>query len=511
MTKQRLGMAFVPLALAYLAVAINMTVANIALPSISTSLNADNSDLAWIVNATPLASAAVILFAGGIGDRSGRKKILIFGIALFAASAILSAVVTSPGQLIAVRAVSGVATAFVMPAALALVFDVVAKPSRPTAVGIMSATQALGSMLGPLLGGLVLLAFWWGAAFLVVVPFLLVALAMSIWLLPKDVRDSDSPKVPLDLPASILTALAGAALIFAVIEGSGRGTVSPSVWIGAAVVGVLAIVALIWWERRCENPLIDLEICRRRTFSIPIAAIFIVNFVLGGVMFMSTQYTQLVLGFSPFMAGLFLLPALVIWAATATLSGRLARTFGNRPVLAVGFVLGAVGLVIVGLSGANPNIAVLLIGMGLVGFIGVGPAQLTHTAISSFPDERRTVGSALNSLAIRFGLAFGVAVFAGILGAIYQGDVQSALSGLTSAQVDSVLNSLGGAVKVAEQLQGSAGEALLVSAREAFATGFGVTLFAAAGLLVLAAIVTSIFLPDIAKKSKTPEVVEELT
>ena len=295
------------------------------------------------------------------------------------------------------------------------------------------------------------------------------------------------------------------------IEGSGRGTVSPSVWIGAAVVGVLAIVALIWWERRCENPLIDLEICRRRTFSIPIAAIFIVNFVLGGVMFMSTQYTQLVLGFSPFMAGLFLLPALVIWAATATLSGRLARTFGNRPVLAVGFVLGAVGLVIVGLSGANPNIAGLLIGMGLVGFIGVGPAQLTHTAISSFPDERRTVGSALNSLAIRFGLAFGVAVFAGILGAIYQGDVQSALSGLTSAQVDSVLNSLGGAVKVADQLQGSAGEALLVSAREAFATGFGVTLFAAAGLLVLAAIVTSIFLPDIAKKSKTPEVVEELT
>lgn len=491
---KRLPAAFIPLALTYLAVAVNATIANIALPSISTSLNADNADLAWIVNATPLASAAVILFAGGLGDRAGRKKILMFGIALFMVSALLSIFVDSPNQLIALRALSGIGSAFAMPAALAMVFDVVARPARPTAVGIMSATQALGSLLGPLLGGIVLLAFWWGAAFLVVLPFLAIAMAMGVWLLPKDVKHEDADKQPLDLPAAGLTALAGIGLMFAVIEGSSPNG-SPTIWVSALVIGILSAGALIWWESRCENPMIDLKIVSKRQFSMPTGGIFLVNFVLGGVMFVTTQYTQLVLGYSPFMAGVFLLPALIVWGVTATLSGRLAKKFGNRQVIATGFVLSAAGLVIIATSGVQPMIPLLLLGLGLVGFMGVGPAQLTHMSISSFPAERRTVGSALNSLTLRFGLAFGVAGFASVLGIMYESHIGDAVAGLTSSEAASASNSLGGAVRVANGLTGSASTALLDAARAAYVSGFSLALICAAVLLVIAAALMALLLP----------------
>ncbi len=228
------------------------------------------------------------------------------------------------------------------------------------------------------------------------------------------------------------------------------------------------------------------EIVRRRTFLVPTLVVFMVQFTLGGLLFLNTQYVQLVLGFSALSAGLFLMPALLMWTASASTAGITAKRFGARNVTAMSLVITAVGLVLTSIGGRNPVYPVLILGLVLTGVMGVAPALMTHTSVANYPEERRSVGSAINSMAVRFGLAFGVAGYGTLLAIRYQDRIASALGGLSAQDRADAAESLGGAINVADR---SDVAGLADAARDAYVSGFQLVLVIAALVLVLLAVV----------------------
>ncbi len=489
-----------PLALVYLVVAMNMTIASVALPTISTEFLASASQLAWVVNATPLAGATLILFAGGWGDRIGRKRLLLIGITVFVVAAVLSGTAANVDELIVLRALTGVGSALVLPAALALTFDITSEQQRRTSVGIMGSTQAIGALLGPLLGGAALVLFDWRAAFWAVVPMLLIALVCNAVLLPKDGPRGVTNEPPLDSFGAALTALAGIGILYAAISLAPGPDSAGTPALVSFAIGVAALVALAFWERRCTHPLFEAAILRRTGFWVPTLVIFLVQFCLGGLLFITTQYVQLVLGLSALAAAGFLMPALLVWTVAAATAGITSRTVGAPVACAAGLGLAAIGLVLVGLNGRDPNYAEFIVGLLLIGAMGIAPALMTAIAVDNYPPERRGVGSAINSAAVRFGLAFGVGVFATILAIRYQTALTPALVALPAEQAAIADNNLGSGLQVADRLGGQAGDALADSARTAFVEGFHLSLFIAAAVVAALAVISGLLLP---KDSRT--------
>jgi DHA2 family multidrug resistance protein-like MFS transporter len=242
---------------------------------------------------------------------------------------------------------------------------------------------------------------------------------------------------------------------------------------------------------------------RRRTFLVPTLTVFLVQFTLGGLLFLNTQYVQLVLGFSALAAGVFLMPALLMWTVSSATAGITAKRFGARNVTALGLVVTAVGLVLTSLGGTDPVYPVLILGLVLTGVMGVAPALMTHTAVSNYSEQRRSVGSAINSMAVRFGLAFGVAGYGTLLALTYQSDVSPALAGLSPQDSYDARESLGGALSVADRADVSG---LADAARDAYVAGFRLTLVVAAIVLVLLAVVVWRVLPARLRTGEMTEV-----
>ena len=506
-TRVRLPIALLPLAITYLAVALNMTIASVALPTISIEFHATGAQLAWIVNATPLAAASLILFAGSWADHFGQKRLLLAGLTIFLIAAGLSALAQNVQQLIALRALTGVGSAMAMPTALALTFAVTAKSARRTAIGIMAATQAVGSILGPLVGGLALVNFGWSAAFVAVTPFLVVALILNLLLLPSDAQrtgEATSAKPAMDTRGATFVALISVSLLYAAASVANL----TAGWdeVAALACAVVSFVALVRWERRAPNPLFVGDILRRTTYWLPTLVVFSTQLVLGGLLFLNTQYVQLVLGYSAFGAGLFLTPALLVWVIAAGTSGLSARALGVRGVSTSALMIAAVALFSIGISGEDPHVAVLLIGLALVGVLGAVPALMTHMAVDSYPAERRTVGSAINSVSLRMGMAFGIAVFGSIFTLTYGSIMAPIAAALPAADQNAVTNSLGGALRVAGGLTEPASAILIDASQDAFVEGFHRALFTGSVLLLVLALLTFLLL-----RSGSPRDTEDTT
>lgn len=510
-SKPKLPLAVIPLALTYLAISLNMTIASVALPTISTQLAATSTQLTWIVNATPMASASLILFASNWAERFGRRRMLQTGLLIFIASASLTVFVTETWQLIALRGLTGVGSAVAMPAALALVFDTVPKQSRRTAIGIMMAAQAVGSLLGPIFGGTMLVTFGWTAAFAGVAPVIALAFLLDVWLIPKSPKIPRSEWTKVDNLGALTVAIASVGFLYALVMSGAQGQGQDAAIAG--VIAVIAIAVLVWHERRTEVPIFEAEILKRPRFWVPTLAILLTQFALGGVMILTTQYIQLVLGLSALAAGLFLLPALLAWMVASSSAGLTSRRFGAVPVAAVTLALAAVGLLMLSQLGTSLNIPLIVAGLLLVGLMGAAPALMTHTAVDNYPPERRTIGSGINSITMRFGLSLGVATLSTVLTAKYAAQLLPALGGLAPDQANRADESIGGAVSVSKELSGDAGATLLESARNAYVSGFSLSLLIAAALLAATAIIVYLFLrkePSLARGSAPAEIEETL-
>ncbi|MCB0914526.1 MAG: MFS transporter [Actinobacteria bacterium] len=504
MAKPRLPVALLPLAVTYTAVAMNLTVANVALPAISLSFPATAAELTWVVNITPLVAAALILFAGEWGDRIGPRRLLITGLAVFLVAALLSGFATDITGLIIFRALTGVGSALAMPAALATTFDVTRGPRQRTAIGIMASTQAIGAILGPIVGGAALTAFGWPAAFWSVIPMLGLALIGVATMTPKSTAptaDQRSGRTS-DTVGAALAALSAVGLLYALVSLSDPADAGDRGVLGGLVVGLAALLALIGWERRTRYPLFIPGIIARRTFWLPTLALFIVQLTLGGLLFVASQYLQLVVGYSAFAAGAVLLPALLMWTVVASGSGALAERFGVPWATAGSLVLAAVGLALLAGAGESPAVPLLVVAMLFTGVLGVTPALMTHAAVRNYPENLRTTGSAINGVATRLGLAFGVAVYGTLLARTFGREFDPALADLPPALAQSARQSIGSALRTAEALAPPAATELAAAARAAFMTGFSLSLAIGAGALIVLAAAVRLLLPEIPSESE---------
>ncbi|MGD0380373.1 MAG: MFS transporter [Acidimicrobiales bacterium] len=484
------------LCVSLLIVSLDNTILNIALPTLVRVLHATDSQLQWIVDIYACTFAGLLLVAGSVGDRIGRKKVFCAGLAIFAAGSAGSAFSTSVSSLVATRAVMGLGAACIMPSTLSIITDVFRDAQdQARAIGIWSATTGLGIAIGPIAGGWLLAHYWWGSVFLVNVPVAMLGLVMALWLVP----DSADPQHrTIDLFGAVLSTSGLALLLWAIIEAPVRGWHSLLV-VGSGAGAVVILVGFVVWERRSSHPLLVLEPFGNRRFSVAMVAIALAVFGLMGALFVLTQYLQFSLGFSALDAGIRILPIAAVLAIAAVSSTYLDRWLGTKAVVAAGLLIVAAGFWQLTTTTTAQGFGHALLGMVLLGLgAGLIIAPATASVMGSLPRDRAGVGSAINGTALQVGGALGVAVVGSVLAARYQGMMTLTLAGHAVPPVarQAILGSIGGALTVARIAGGSLGSALTTAARHAFVEGMDLALLVGVVVVSASAALVAIALPS---------------
>lgn len=457
----------VVLMLPVLLISVDNTVLSFALPSITAALGASGSELLWIVDAYPLVLAGLLVPMGSLGDRVGRKRLLMIGATGFAVVSLLAAWSTSPAMLIAARAALGLFGATLMPSTLSLIRNVfLDRAQRRLAIAIWASGFAGGAALGPIVGGALLTHFWWGSVFLLNVPVLLVLLPLAAALVPES---KDPAPGPLDPWSSVLALATMLPLVYAIIA-SGEHGLTPTTT-GAVLVGLVAGWAFVRRQRRLPSPMLDVRLFTDPVFSGAVSANLLSVLGFSGLLVIVSQFLQLAAGLSPMDAGLVLLPGLVASVAAGLLAVRLVRYVRPGVLIGSSFLLAAVGYGVLTLVGDVPTpvtVAVTFVVMGL----GVGLAEtLTNDQITTaVPPEKAGAASAISETAYELGTTLGVAILGSVLNATYRARVVLPET-LTTDQAHAAAETLGGATRVAGEVGTGTGEALLESARLAFDAG----------------------------------------
>ncbi|MET9499660.1 MFS transporter [Streptomyces sp. NPDC006552] len=476
-------LALCVLVLAVLLVAVDATVLGLATPYISEDLEPSGTQLLWIGDVYSFVIAGLLVSMGSLGDRIGRKKLLLLGAVAFGAVSVLNAYATSPELMILARALLGVAGATLMPSTLALIRNIFHDPrERSLAVGIWGAMASAGAAVGPVVGGFLLEHFWWGSVFLINLPVMAVLVVVGIKLIP----ESKNPVPgPWDLVSVVLSLVGMIGVVYAVKEAAAHGFR----W-DVAVSAVLGVAALTWFVRRqltLASPLLDMRLFRNRGFSGAVLADLLTILGLSGLVFFLSQFLQLVQGRQPFEAGLAELPAAVGAVAAGLIAGTVARRFSVRSVVAGG--LAAVGLALAALVTLSQDTGYPLLGAVLL-VVGVGAGfSFTVTAdviLSSVPKEQAGAASAVSETAYELGAALGIALLGSIVTGVYAGF--TAPPGTPADVAASAHESLGGAVEAASSLPAAQGQTLLTSAQTAFVDGLQVAAGIGAAVLLATAV-----------------------
>jgi MFS transporter, DHA2 family, multidrug resistance protein len=484
--REWIGLAVI--ALPCLLYAMDLTVLNLALPRISEDLRPSSAELLWIVDIYGFFVAGLLITMGSLGDRIGRRRLLLLGAAGFGVASVLAACSRTTWMLIGARALLGVAGATLAPSTLSLIRTMFHDArQRAVAIGVWFSSYSVGSAVGPVLGGLMLQRFWWGSVFLLGVPVMALLLVVGPRLLP-EYRDP-APRRP-DLPSALLSLTAVLSIIYGVkvVAQDGVG--------GRAVLSIAAGLALaVAFARRqgqLTDPLIDLQLFRVRAFSVSLATYLLGTLVAFGSYVLIGQYLQLVLGLSPLAAGLWLLPWSVGFIVGSTVTPALARRVRPAFVMGAGFVAAAVGLALISQpSGATLLVGTIIFSLGLAPAITVG----TNLVVGTAPRERAGAAAAISETSSELGGALGIAVLGSIGTAIYRGDMaRAALAGVPEAARHAARDTLGGATAAAAQLPGALGARLLETARVSFTHALHVTVVICAVLSTLTAIVAVVLL-----------------
>ncbi len=478
------------LCLALLIVVIDNTILNTALPSLARSLHATTTGLQWITDAYTLTFAALLILAGALGDRYGRRRALLAGLVIFGLGSVGAGLAGSTGQLIAFRALMGVGGAFVMPATLSILNSVFPPQERAQAIAVWSAVAGVAIVLGPTVGGLLLDHFSWNAVFFINIPLVAVAVTAVRRVIPELRGAARSGR--LDTAGALLSGLAMLAGIDAVIEAPNQG------WTSARTVGQLALAlallaAFVLRELRTEHPLLDVRVFAHRAFSAATMAVGLTFFAMFGSLFALTQYLQLVHGFSPLGAGLRALPFGFAVMVTAPSSSLLVARLGIRLVVPAGLLAMAAGLFDLTNVTATTGLVHLSIGTALMGAgMGLVLAPAGESLMSVLPVEQSGVGSAVNDTIQEFGGSLGVAVIGSIVAAAYRTSMGA--SHLPGVVLHHAGSSIGAAYITAAHSPGLAGE-VMTAAHTAF-TGAMTTGFTVAGAVAaVAALGLAIALP----------------
>ncbi|MFF6998624.1 DHA2 family efflux MFS transporter permease subunit [Streptomyces sp. NPDC008313] len=481
------------LMLSLLIVVLDNSILNVAIKTISTpeptGLGATQSELEWAINAYTLVFAGLLFTAGLLGDRVGRKKVLLIGLAVFGVGSALAAESGSPVQLIAFRAVMGLGAAFVMPATLAVLMNVFERDEQPKAIGIWAGGVGLAIAIGPITGGVLLDHFWWGSVFLVNVPIVVIALALMVWLVP-DSRDPNPGRID---PIGVVMSVIGLVLlVYGIIKGGQLADFTDVTVLSTSGAGLLVLVAFVVHEKRSDHPSIDVTYFKNKVFSAAIGAIALVFFALMGVTFFSVFYTQSVRGYTPLETGLLMLPlaaAQLIFAPRARLVvdrfGYKATTTGGMAILA---------LMLAAFAGLEADTPIWILEV-LFFLMGTGMAHImTPTSVvimQALPREKAGSASALSNTFRQVGGALGIAVLGSVLSTAYRNGIEDKLPPAARHEAgESIEATLGFAAKL-----GARGDALVGPANDAFLHAMHVTAFWGAGVAAIGAVIVAVFLP----------------
>ena len=462
---------------------------NVALPSMQRELDASASALQWIVDSYALVFAALLLPAGALGDRFGRKRALLLGLVIFATGSLVGGLATASTQVIVGRVVTGVGAAFVMPATLSLLTTIFPPEERRRAIATWAGFAGAGGALGPILSGALLEGFWWGSAMLANVP-IVAAVVIAVWMFSPTSRDPDA--TPLDPVGALLSLVGLGALIFAIIEGPDRGWTSTMI-VGGFLVFAVMLLAFLVWERRSEHPMLPLELFRDRRLSVGAGVVTVAFLVMFGLFFLFTMYLQFVRGYSPLRAGLSTLPLAVTLIIVAPRSAALAERFGTGPIVTSGFTFVATGFGVLALIGPTTSYLVLAFALVLLGAgMSLTAAPATGSIMSAVPHAKAGVGSAINDTTREVGGAIGIAVLGSISNAAYRSAVDLDNLRLPGPVAEAAGESIGAATALAERVPG--GSELAARAGSAFTDAFNLASSVSVLLtLVAAAVVARVF------------------
>jgi EmrB/QacA subfamily drug resistance transporter len=491
--------------LTVMCVALMMVVAavaslNVALPDLARDTGASQSQLQWIVDAYALVFAGLLLPAGALGDRYGRKGILQIGLATFGMASLAAVFVDSPSALIGLRAVIGIGAALVMPTTLSIITNVFPEDERGRAVGIWAGVAGAGAVAGLVLSGTLLEWFSWSAIFAINVCLAAVALAASIPVVP---TSRGGGRVSLDPVGAALSSLGLFGLVFAIVEAPLRGWLDALTLAGCGA-GLLLLVAFVHFELHRREPMLDPRLFALRGFGAGSLSLTLQFFAQFGFLFVGLQYLQFVLGYSPLRAGLGVLPMALMLAAIAPRAPRIAHRLGVRLVGGAGLALMGAGCVIFATLGTGSSywhfgLGAIVTGIG----IGLATAPATTAIVSSLPAERQGIASAVNDLTREVGGAFGIAVLGSLLNRGYRADVTPATAGLPHPAAAAVRDSIAAAAPIAARA-GAHGATRLGQAQQAFVNGFSTALIAAACVLFAAGVIVAALAPPRDRVERAP-------
>ncbi|MFF4184725.1 MFS transporter [Streptomyces sp. NPDC001691] len=474
-----------------LVLGFDLTILNVALPTMAGQLGATTGQQQWMADAYVVVFAALMLPAGLLGDRFGRRRMLITGLGIFLAGSLVGALAGSVEPVIAARAVMGVGGALVMPLALAVLPSLFAPDERGKAVGIVTAASALGLPLGPIVGGFLLDHFWWGSVFLINVPMVAIGTAACAFLLP-ETRDPAAPRV--DALSTLLTAAGLGALIYAIIEAPNRGWGSPLV-LAVLGAGAALIAALVVRERRAPRPMLDLKLLGHRPFLLNTLAATLVMFILSGLMFVLPPYLQAVLGNDAFGTGLRMLPLMGGLMIAAKGTPRLCARFGARGVISAGLVVLTFAALLGSRTADGDAYAFTALWLSLAG-LGFGFAMVPAmtAALATLPPERAGSGSGLLMTVRQVGSAIGIALLGSLLAGVYADGLPG---GAPHAAADSVV--------AAHLVAAKTGDPRLLSAADsAYVHGMGVVLLVCAVAALATALLAMALLPKAESAGPAP-------
>ena len=476
------------LALTALLLSLDVSVLYLALPELSADLGASTTQQLWMLDIYSFVLAGFLVTMGAVGDRIGRKRLLLVGAVAFGVASAAAAYASSPGQLIFWRALLGIAGATLMPSTMGLIRTIFTdEKAMMTAIGVWYSCFMGGMAVGPLVGGVLLQHFWWGSAFLLGVPFMVLLVVVGRRVLPESDRHAGAP---VDVASSVLSLAAILPVIYGFKE-MARGGDTTTALLTMSAGAALGLV-FVRRQRRIANPLVDLTLFRSRGFSTALAVMLVGGVVMAGVSYLCSQWLQLVAGLDPLGVGVWMLPANIALLAGASSSARIAQRLGTARTMATGLLVCAAGLALYTRVGPAQGLGLLVVGMCLTSFGIMLPSTLTMgVMMQSAPPERAGSVASMSETSGEFGIAVGIAGLGSLATFVYRDQLAPYAATHVGGATTAALDSLAGAVRTATTLPAGAAHALVTAAQDAFTSsltvvaGVGASLFVACAVIAL--------------------------
>jgi EmrB/QacA subfamily drug resistance transporter len=481
-------------------ISLDNTIVNVALPRLQEDLGASTAQLQWVVDAYSVMFAGSLLLAGSLGDRFGRRKMLLVGLVIFTTGSLMAVFVNQATMLTLCRAFMGVGGAFIMPSTLSILVQVFKEPKeRAQAIGTWAAVAGLGVAIGPIVGGLLLEHFTWHAIFWVNPPIAIVVMLAVLRYVPES---ADQSKPRLDLIGALLSGLGLVALIVTIIELPEVGI--EAFTIGAALGAVVFLVGFVLWEKRAPRPLLPMKYFKERLFSTSIVIVALVYFALMGAMFFLPQFLQLVKGMSPLQSGIAVLPGAGGLLLASLVSPKLADRFGTRRLVVAGMSIVTAGMLALSyLQTDTPYLSIAIVFGSIGAGLGLTLPQATNGVLASVPTERAGMGSAVNDAMSELGGSFGVAILGATMSIFYRQHIEQAIANagdkislLPTQAVAAARESLAAASIEAARIPDSLGKIYRDVAGQAFVTGMTWALFIGAVITFAGVLIAWRFLPQ---------------